>query len=187
MRGTSWSAVALAAAVVLGGCSGGAEDGGGAAGPEPGPRSSSTAPQDVAAPALPDEARVQSEAGAAAFVEHYVDLFNHMQATGATEEIAAVSDAACETCTAAIELADETWGGGGRTEGGRLVLEPFRLLPADYGADYGFIAMGTSEEQRLVEGNGSVREFTGGPLQVLAYPDWVDGAWLMRWLRMPPG
>jgi len=64
--------------------------------PDP-PASSAPATPTVAAPTMPPQASEDSPEGAAAFVKHYVDLFNYAAATGDVKEL---SDAApnCDPC-----------------------------------------------------------------------------------------
>jgi hypothetical protein len=67
--------------------------------PEPKePKSSPTSPTPTAtAPTMPAQATENTPEGAAAFVKHYIDVFNYASNTGDVEELRDLSDD-CEAC-----------------------------------------------------------------------------------------
>jgi hypothetical protein len=71
---------------------------------EPDPTRSTTAAPTATPPPMPDQAKEDSPEGAAAFVKHYVDVFNYAAATGDVKELSALSSPDCEPCT---KYADE--------------------------------------------------------------------------------
>lgn len=83
-------AYAVAAALMFAGCTE----------PEPKEPKASSTPTVTAPtiPPMPSQAREQSPEGAAAFVSHYINLFNYAAATGESAPLLAVSSN-CEACT----------------------------------------------------------------------------------------
>ena len=97
----------MAAALLLAGC---AED-------KPREPKASAAPT-VTVPTMPAAAEKNSEAGAIAFVKHYIDVFNYASNTGDVKELQKLSDPKCEGCTSYIELYAGTYAAGGFYKGG---------------------------------------------------------------------
>jgi Family of unknown function (DUF6318) len=94
--------------------------------PSPAPSTPVTSPASTtpSPPAMPDAARANTRAGAIAFVRHYIDVFNHAQLTGSTDELSALSSPRCQDCQAAIQGLDQVYGAGGHIEGGALLAGP---------------------------------------------------------------
>lgn len=67
----------------------------------------------VTAPSMPAAAQENTVAGAVAFVEHYIDVFNYASNTGDVKELQKLSDPACKGCTSYIDLYKTTYADGG--------------------------------------------------------------------------
>ncbi|MFC5678502.1 DUF6318 family protein [Aeromicrobium endophyticum] len=65
--------------------------------PDPSKAATPTTPA-VAVPTMPPQASEDSPEGAAAFVKHYVDVFNYAAATGDVKELSAISSK-CKPCS----------------------------------------------------------------------------------------
>ncbi|WP_268878828.1 DUF6318 family protein [Aeromicrobium yanjiei] len=113
--------IVLATALALGACS--------SSDPAPiEPQRSATTPTPTAtAPPMPDQARQDSPEGAAAFVKHYVDVFNYAAATGDVEELTRLSAPTCEGCQSYISLITKTYGDGGYFKGGKWALSEIEV------------------------------------------------------------
>ncbi|MET0821026.1 MAG: DUF6318 family protein, partial [Aeromicrobium sp.] len=72
----------------------------------------------VALPTMPPQASEDSPEGAAAFVKHYVDVFNYAAATGDVKELSRLSAPDCEGCQKYIDLYRDTYAAGGYYRGG---------------------------------------------------------------------
>lgn len=105
--------IVLTALLTLGACSS-----------EPAPKEPTpTTPATTATPALavptpPDQASEDSPEGAAAFVKHYVNVFNYAAATGDVDELTRLSDPECGGCQSYIDLYKKTYEAGGYFKGG---------------------------------------------------------------------
>jgi hypothetical protein len=67
---------------------------------------------------MPAQASEDSPEGAAAFVKHYVDVFNYAAATGDVDELSELSSPDCEGCQKYIDLYRDTYEAGGYFRGG---------------------------------------------------------------------
>ncbi|AWB92631.1 hypothetical protein C3E78_10705 [Aeromicrobium chenweiae] len=76
---------------------------------------------------MPDQAREDSPEGAAAFVKHYVDVFNYAAATGDVEELTRLSSPSCKGCQSYINLYRDTYAAGGYFKGGKWNLGDLNL------------------------------------------------------------
>lgn len=85
---------------------------------EPEPSRSVTSTPTATPPPMPDQAEQDSPEGAAAFVKHYVDVFNYAAATGDVEELSRLSSPDCEGCQSYIDLYRKTYEDGGYFKGG---------------------------------------------------------------------
>ena len=79
---------------------------------EPSPTSAAPTPT-VAAPAMPDQAQENTPEGAAAFVKHYIDVFNYASNTGNTTELRKLTAPSCSGCHSYIDLYEKTYKAGG--------------------------------------------------------------------------
>lgn len=186
MRGTSLPAAALAAALVLAGCSDGADADGTPSSPAATePSSDPSGTPVVEAPSLPAEAGEQTEAGAEAFVRHYVDLMNYGQASGDASPLEAVSAPGCGACSGFISTVDDVYAEGGAVEGGEFVIRELSPLPLDYGADYATYAVIDVAPQTILDAGGQATASDAYEYRIGLYPSWVDGAWEMTWIVTP--
>src|SRR4051794_19930833 len=98
---------ALLALVVVAGC-------GGRPHPQK-PKSSTTASATPSAtpPTMPAQAKENTPEGAAAFVKHYIDVFNYASNTGDVAELSRLSDPKCGGCQNYIKLYRHTYEAGG--------------------------------------------------------------------------
>jgi hypothetical protein len=94
--------------------------------PDPAPTTSATTPA-VPVPTMPAQAAEDSPEGAAAFVKHYVDVFNYAAATGDVEELSKLSSPDCEGCQSYIDLYRDTYAAGGYFKGGDWKIGDLRL------------------------------------------------------------
>jgi hypothetical protein len=67
-------------------------------------------------PPLPPEATELSGAGAVAFLEWWVEMYNHVEATGETELVFQHSEPGCTFCQNFVERVDPVYAAGGRIE-----------------------------------------------------------------------
>jgi hypothetical protein len=104
----------LALLCVLAGCGGDP-----VADPAPTP-SAPTAPTSTAPtpPVMPEAAKASTAAGAVAFIRYYVELMNHLEATGDEAPLLAVSKPSCRSCAAVVRAANAIYDRGGHVEGG---------------------------------------------------------------------
>jgi hypothetical protein len=74
-------------------------------------------------PVLPTAAAANTKAGAKAFVQYYIELINHAQATGDVTELARAEADTCGSCASGREYLGDVYDGGGHIEGGDLQIE----------------------------------------------------------------
>ncbi|MET0767866.1 MAG: DUF6318 family protein, partial [Aeromicrobium sp.] len=97
---------------------------------EPAATSSAPATPTATPPAMPEQAKQDSPEGAAAFVKHYVDVFNYAASTGDVDELSRLSAATCEGCQSYITLYRETYDAGGYFKGADWTLGDLKLHEA---------------------------------------------------------
>lgn len=73
-------------------------------------------------PPMPAQAGEDSPEGAAAFVKHWVDVFNYAAATGDVDELSRLSSPECKGCQNYIKLYRDTYAAGGYFKGKRWAL-----------------------------------------------------------------
>jgi hypothetical protein len=114
--------IVLAAALLLGACSS-----------DPAPKEPTATKQATSAtparavPSMPPQASEDSPEGAAAFVKHYVDVFNYAAATGDVAELTRLSAPDCEGCQSYIKLYKDTYAAGGYFKGGAWTIGDLQL------------------------------------------------------------
>ena len=113
----------IAAILVLSGCSSDPAP----KEPEPGKRATTTTTPVVTVPTMPPQASEDSPEGAAAFVKHYVDVFNYAAATGDVKELSRLSAPDCKGCQSYIDLYRDTYKAGGYFKGGSWAIGELRL------------------------------------------------------------
>lgn len=114
--------ILLAAALILGGCT---DD---PAPREPTKTASSPHPSStLKPPVMPEQAKEDSPEGAAAFVTHWVAVFNYAAATGDVNELSNLSSPGCEGCQRYIDLLRTTYEAGGYYQGGEWSLGTLKI------------------------------------------------------------
>ncbi|MCW2790796.1 MAG: hypothetical protein JWP56_3099, partial [Aeromicrobium sp.] len=78
-----------------------------------------------------EQAKQDSPEGAAAFVKHYVDVFNYAASTGDVDELSRLSAATCEGCQSYITLYRKTYDAGGYFKGADWTLGDLKLREAE--------------------------------------------------------
>lgn len=112
----------VVAVALLGACSSDAEP----REPDPAPPTTSATP-DRPLPTMPAQASEDSPEGAAAFVKHYVDVFNYAAATGDVDELSRLSSPDCTGCQKYIDLYRDTYAAGGYFKGGDWKIGELRM------------------------------------------------------------
>jgi hypothetical protein len=149
------------------------------------PSTNTPTPTGPTEPALPDAATQNTDAGAEAFVRHWIELVNYAQVTGDTATLKSVNDSRCAGCTGLVGAIEEPYAQGGHIEGGAFRIGRLRALPLDHGADWAGFAKGSVDPQTVVSGNGETQTSTGSKIYFYAYVAWADSQWSMRWMRTP--
>lgn len=86
-----------------------------------------TATPTAVAPSMPTQAREDSPEGAAAFVKHYIDVFNYAASTGDVAGLSRLSSPSCKGCQNYIDLYRDTYAAGGYFKGGNWEMGPLDL------------------------------------------------------------
>jgi hypothetical protein len=94
---------------------------------EPKPSASASATPTVTAPTMPAQAKENSPEGAAAFVKHYIDVFNYASNTGDVSELSRLSSPKCDGCQSYIKLYRDTYKAGGYFKDSDWKLSDFDL------------------------------------------------------------
>lgn len=76
------------------------------------------------APEMPEEAKEDSEAGAAAFATHYLDTLNYSTMTPASGLLSGLVDESCETCTSFEGLVEQYTSKDRHSEGPVVTFQP---------------------------------------------------------------
>jgi hypothetical protein len=95
--------------------------------PDPSKPTTATTTPAVAVPTMPPQASEDSPEGAAAFVKHYVDVFNYAAATGDVKELSRLSAPECVGCQKYIDLYRDTYEAGGNFKGGDWKIGDLKL------------------------------------------------------------
>jgi len=116
--------IVLAALLTLGACSSDPE-------PKEPKRTVTSATPTATPPTMPAQAKEDTPEGAAAFVKHYIDVFNYAASTGDVEELSRLSSPDCEGCQRYIKLYRDTYKGGGYFKDDGWALGDLRLRKGD--------------------------------------------------------
>lgn len=162
-----WGA-GLAAVLLLGACTS-----------EPSPREPSATSSETAtptptvvAPTMSKQAGEDSPEGAAAFVQHYIDVFNYAAATGDVDGLSRLSSPDCKGCQSYITLYRDTYAAGGYFKGGEWKADQLRLSLLDESTVvYVRIKYGQSryarteggEERSGAAGQSAISYYVSGP------------------------
>ena len=106
------AATALCAALLLAGCSGDPEP----IVPEATGTASASPSASPSASAAPQPWERRTKAGAVAFVEHWVEVFNAAAASGDVGGLRQISSTTCEACQGYAEMIEDLYAQGGRLE-----------------------------------------------------------------------
>jgi len=118
--------IALAAVLLLGACSGDPSP------KEPTETASKPTPTSTATlPAMPDQAKEDSKEGAAAFVDHWIQVLNYSMATGDVRELSRLSHDDCAGCREYIDAIRTMYQSGGYRNGGDWDIDSVRVAEAD--------------------------------------------------------
>ena len=132
------------------------------------------------ADAGPEPGEERTDDGAVAFVEHWIDEFNIMRATGETEAVDRISTSDCESCVGSIDLTEELYQAGGaiQTRGWKVLSVSD---PAQANSQTPTIGLRVLQApQRLTRESGATPEqFSGGRADLTAYVVWRAGRWQM--------
>ncbi len=90
-------------------------------------RTTTSASPTATPPTMPAQAKEDTPEGAAAFVKHYIDVFNYAASTGDVEELSRLSSPKCEGCQSYIKLYRDTYKAGGYFKGSDWKLGDFAL------------------------------------------------------------
>jgi hypothetical protein len=95
---------------------------------EPTSASPTTPTPTATLPTMPAQASEDSSEGAAAFVKHYVDVFNYAAATGDVDELSRLSSPDCDGCQRYIKLYRDTYAAGGYFRGGDWKIGDLKVI-----------------------------------------------------------
>jgi hypothetical protein len=166
--------VAAVGLVLIGGCSD----------PEPKePRPTTSPTPTITVPTMPASARENSPEGAAAFVKHYIDVFNYASNTGDVTELSKLSDPKCDGCQNYIKLDRDTYRAGGYFRGGEWTPGPMHL---DFGSPETYVtATIRSRQSRFRMTRGSAEKSSDETRTKLTYAvSRSDGSWIVTQLAL---
>lgn len=166
---------ALACLLLLAGCGG---DDPAPLVADPTPPASVTPTPTVSAAPQPWEER--SKAGAVAFVEHWVEVFNEAGRSGDTAALRDLSGGSCQACLGYARMLDELYGQGGRldSDGWRILqIGVSERLPID-ALTVGFRVERSPEV--VIRADGKRESFPGGQANYAADPRWRAGQWQLE-------
>lgn len=112
--------IVLAVLLTLGACSSDPE-------PKEPKRTATSATPTATPPTMPAQAKEDTPEGAAAFVKHYIDVFNYASNTGDVEELSRLSSPDCEGCQNYIKLYRDTYNAGGYFKDSDWTLSNFEI------------------------------------------------------------
>jgi hypothetical protein len=140
--------------------------------PSPTESTSSAAPE-------PKAWEVKSEAGAVAFAKHWIDVFNEAASTGETDELAAMTGPACQTCRNFVDLIEDIYGDGGQyaSEGWSVV---HTSIAKDLPPAKASVAMRVRQPAERISRPGQpVERHEAATVTYSAALEWKDGEWQM--------
>ena len=114
------------------------------------------------------------------FVRRWISLANTAFASGEVGGWAALNAAGCASCAKRVAAVRETYGAGGRIDGGRLEVVS---LAAEDGPSV--VAELTATPERHLAADGRTRSSAdGGPLTLVFYLDRRDGGWRVTEIKL---
>jgi hypothetical protein len=126
--------------------------------PDPSPTAIASSTPAIPVPTMPAQASEDSPEGAAAFVKHYVDVFNYAAATGDVDELSDLSSPDCEGCQKYIDLYRDTYEAGGYFKGGDWKIGDLRL---EFDANESFATTTVHLERTTYRQDSDSRETIG--------------------------
>lgn len=147
---------------------------------EPDPTASTTPTSSLGPPTMPDEAREDSESGAATFAYYWVSVSDFASLTGNVEELSRISAESCGACSEYIELYEETYRKGGKFTGGQ---QDFGEVTTERVSDREVVvrakvtlAKGTYQDSR----ESAAKDVAGSTTKVAYRVARVGSTWLMK-------
>ncbi|USQ82153.1 DUF6318 family protein [Ornithinimicrobium faecis] len=128
-------------------------------------------------PELPDEATEDSEAGAAAFAEHYLNSLNYSTSTSTPGLLDNLADPDCQTCQNFQELVDSYTSNEHHSDGPVITFDP--LEARSTGESMVILASVTQPVPATLDKDGTVVEEGLEPssFEMAIRLHWVDDGW----------
>lgn len=174
-----------ALSLVLAGCAGGG-------GPDPTssttssattesrPTVTSSSTETVAVPVQPEEAKVETDLGAVAFVQHWFALLNYGYKTGDVQPLQGASRSECNECVDFVSIVRDLSGDGSVATEDPLVIETVNSPPPELGVVNTSV---TYRTRAIVVRSATGSEETMGEdsdvKRLEAAVSWQDGGWKM--------
>ncbi|TIC79443.1 DUF6318 family protein [Nocardioides sp. GY 10127] len=117
-----------------------------------------------------------TDAGAVAFVKHWLDVFNDMQQTGDTAGFASLNTADCETCANLIDITEGIYADGKLRSDGWL--RP-KIVPIDAKPGLTGFAVRLHQSPQIVISPNGRETYDGGMATFIAGLRWQANAWRM--------
>jgi len=144
---------------------------------EPGPTSKPSPAATV--PPMPAAALEGSDAGAIAFVRHYIDVFNYASNTGDVKKLNKLSDPDCEECNEYIDLYKETYIDGGYFQDSDWTMsQPTAELQGQTVVVFAHISAPTGS-YRLTK-NAAIQPGDREDFDGTFVPRFINGRWLLK-------
>lgn len=165
--------------LTLSGCSSSADD------PEPvvdqQAASATPTPTPSADPSpAPEPWERRTQAGAVAFVEHWVKVFNEASDSGETDALRTLSAADCQSCNRLITAIDDLYAAGGSIVSDGWAVQQIGLL-GDPNARSPEVAVAVRQKAQTVNlPDGDVQEFEESSATYSASLVWHKGGWKVQ-------
>ena len=160
----------MAAALLLAGC---AED-------KPREPKASAAPT-VTVPTMPAAAEKNSEAGAIAFVKHYIDVFNYASNTGDVKELQKLFESGCKACRTYLDTIESAHANGADVDGFDWTVSN---LVADQGSTFN-LAINSGKYRTRDTAHSEWTEVLAAKYELVVELSRREGGWLVAELYLP--
>lgn len=155
---------------------------------DPPATSATPTPTGSAAPTLPPEAKEDTEAGAKAFVEHWIATLNYAAATGETDALRALATPGCKPCDDIADVIDDVYGGDGSIRSDGWVLRRVEDLDRRSRSDLTLQTVVDLSPQEIRRGDGTTERTPGASAAPLVFELLLrSGAWGVRSLYQEAG
>lgn len=144
------------------------------------PPPSSSAPASPSASAEPEPWEVRSKAGAVAFVEHWVEVFNEAGATGETEGLEAVSGPDCTSCSQLIDQITRMYSSGTRVESAGWQVLVTEAVASQQKAPFDIAVRIKRPPQRVIDADGNLMKFSGSTQTYGVVVAWNGDSWQLN-------